>query len=109
MESILSKTFSVTLLVFIFLLINRQTADPQENVEGIKWPAIDDVRFGMHKISVLSTVTKLQAKRCFVNKQLTYDENFERRLFWQLYFDRLSQTNILRKFRQKWASAFIFN
>ena len=54
MESILSKTFSVTLLVFIFLLINRQTVDPQENVEGIKWWAIDDKCFGMYKISVLS-------------------------------------------------------
>ena len=71
MESILSKTFSVTLLVFIFLLINRQTADPQENVEGIKWRAIDDKCFGMYKIFVLSMVTKLQEKSCFVNKQLT--------------------------------------
>ena len=29
----------------------------------------------MHKISVLSMVTKLQDKRCFVNKQLTYNTN----------------------------------
>ena len=61
--------------LFTSWLISKQTADCQKNVEGIKWPAIDDERFGMHKISVLSMVTKLQDKRCFVNKQLTYNTN----------------------------------
>ena len=61
--------------LFTSWLISKQTADCQKNVEGVKWPAIDDERFGMHKISVLSMVTKLQDKRCFVNKQLTYNTN----------------------------------
>ena len=37
---------------------------------------MSDKRFGVHRISVRSMVTELQAKRCFVNKQLTYDKNF---------------------------------
>ena len=57
--------------LFTFWLISKQTADPQKNVEGIEWRAIDELRFGVRRISVPSTVTKPEAKMCFVNKQLT--------------------------------------
>ena len=58
-------------ILFTFWLISKQTADRQKNVEGIEWRAIDDLRFGVRRISVPSTVTKLQGNMCFVNKQLT--------------------------------------
>ena len=58
------------IFLFTFWLISKQTADPQKNVEGIEWRAIDDLRFGVRRISVPSTVTKLQDNMCFVNKQL---------------------------------------
>ena len=88
--------------LFTFWLISKQTADWLKICEGIKWPAIDGQRFGVHRISVRSMVTELQAKRCFVNKQLTYSKNFEHTLFWQLFFNPLCQMNILRKFGQNW-------
>ena len=34
--------------LFTFWLISKQTADPQKNVEGIEWRAIDDLRFGIN-------------------------------------------------------------
>ena len=92
--------------LFTFWLISKQSADPLKNVEGIKWRAMSDKRFGVHRISVRSMVTELQAKRCFVNKQLTYSKNFERTLFWHLYFYPLCQMNILRKFGQNWMNVF---
>ena len=57
--------------LFTFWLISKQTADRQKNVKGIEWRAINDLRFGVRRISVPSTVTKLQGNMCFVNKQLT--------------------------------------
>ena len=57
--------------LFIFWLISKQTADSQKNVKDIKRPAMNDEGFGMHMISVLPMVVKLQVKSCFVNKQLT--------------------------------------
>ena len=92
--------------LFTFWLISKQTADWLKICEGIKWPAIDGQRFGVHRISVRSMVTELQAKRCFVNKQLTYSKNFERTLFWQLFLNPLCQMNILRKFGQNWMNVF---
>ena len=58
------------IFLFTFWLISKQTADRQKNVEGIEWRAIDDLHFGVRRISVPSTVTKLQGNMCFVNKQL---------------------------------------
>ena len=58
------------IFLFTFWLISKQTADQQKNVEGIEWRAINDLRFGVRRISVPSTVTKLQGNMCFVNKQL---------------------------------------
>ena len=92
--------------LFTFWLISKQSADPLKNVEGIKWRAMSDKRFGVHRISVRSMVTELQAKRCFVNKQLTYDKNFEHSKIWHLIIDLLGQMNILRKFGQNWRITF---
>ena len=92
--------------LFTFWLISKQSADPLKNVEGIKSRAMSDKRFGVHRISVRSMVTELQAKRCFVNKQLTYDKNFERSKIWHLIIDLLGPMNILRKFGQNWRSTF---
>ena len=67
--------------LFTFWLISKQTADPQKNVEDIEWRAIDELRFGVRRISVRSTVTKLEDKMCFVNKQLTLQYKFHTRNF----------------------------
>ena len=48
--------------LFTFWLISKQTADQEKNDKDVKWPAIDDKRFDMHRVSERSTVMKVLDK-----------------------------------------------
>ena len=62
--------------LFIYLLVNQQTADLLKKFKGTEWSSSQDARLDVHSLYVRAMVSMLGAWNCFVDKQKNYFKNF---------------------------------